>query len=155
MQTNQLLPRRTNMAEIIDIKSRLRLGKTQKEEEEDSNIDPVKEYLGDTDIMDIFMSVLLTMRLISISETVSIKMAEDQIFIESSNFMQYNDNDDDDDNQIESAVSLTKVASMFITDEDGEMLELDELVLDFQAMLHAVMHTTTDEDEDDELEETE
>lgn len=129
---------------IVDFAKRVKLVVDNKE---DDALDPLIEVFHDKDIMDIFMTVLMFIRQTSLSETVSIKIVDDQIFIESKNFI-----DHINEAGVESATCLTKVGSMFIINDDGEEYPQETLVTDFQAMLDAIMKPM--EDDEDEPKET-
>ena len=84
---------------IVDFTERAKLVSTTLDDD-----DPITEVFQTYDIMDVFMTVLMFIRMTSLDETVTLKMADDQIFLEVKNFFGHEDNEG-----VESAACLNKV----------------------------------------------
>jgi hypothetical protein len=124
------------MADVIDFVDKLKQAAEQADITEGELVCDVRDdFFNDDDVMDVFTTMLLFIRSLSLTNTVVIKITDDQIFLESKNFMEHEHEHD----VIEQADCLTKVASMYLLDDDDNILPTDELTISFQAMLEAVI----------------
>jgi hypothetical protein len=127
---------------IVDFKTRAKVIVAQKKKKaviaED---DPLREFFKDDDIIDIFMSTLMFLRHTSTSQTVDLRLEDDRLVIEAKNLVDYEVKD------IDTEQSLNKIASMDLTDDDGEELPAEVLVKLFQQCVEAIIIETDEEDE--------
>jgi len=127
---------------IVDFKTRAKQIAQKKEKAAEE--DPLKEFFADDDITDIFVSALMFLRHTSTSLTVDIKMDDDRLELISKNLTEYDVKD------IDSEENYVRIASMDLTDDDGEELPAEVLVKLFQQCVEAI----TIPDEKDEPKES-
>lgn len=117
------------MADVIDFKQKAKQA-AKKLEDDNTGRD---DFFNDGDVVDIFMTMLLFMRDLSISQTVILRIADDQLIVEAKNHFVH-----DESETIESGDCLTKIGSMYLTDEDDDLLPDDELIEGFQEILRVI-----------------